>query len=148
MISRSGSFLAGFEEFKNTKASKKAELLEGKVGLSISIRFVKGYLNKKSLNIILSKGLVDSLKKECPSFKFLYNETENAIAIRYDNSSNAYRLENYTIQKTGIVQIRDKYITYTLTPRLEKEGLSGYKYTGKYFPGESCYIFRINKKLK
>ena len=149
MNHRSGSFLAGFEEFKNTKASRKAQIIEGKDGIALTARLTKSYKDKMTVNITLSKGLVDSLKKEhLTTFKFLYNEAENAIAIKYDNSSNAYNLDDYTIAKSGIIQIRDQFITYTLSALMEKEKTVGYKYTGKYFQGELCYILRVNKKFK
>ena len=143
------SVLNGFEEFKNSKNCKKQMLIEGRKLISFTIRIVKGYKGKLGLNIVFSNELIKDLQNnKITTFKFLYNENENAIAIRYDNSSNCYDLNNYTIQKNGTIQIHDIYITYTLLPILEKEGLKGYKYAGQFFPNNSCYIFRINKKLK
>jgi len=141
------NMLAGFEEFQNTKASKKALEKEGE--LSLTTRIAKGWKGKLEINIIFSKHLIlDMQKNKLTRFKLLYNEKENAIGMRYDNSSNCYDLDNYSIQENGTVQIHDKFVTYTLLPLIQKEGIKGFKFTGRHFQLGSCYIFRVNKRLK
>lgn len=141
------NMLNGFEEFQNTSACKKAERREPDAILSVHV--TKGYKGKLGVNIFLSKGLVDLMKeKKLTRFKFLYNEKENAIAIRYDNSSNCYDLDNYTISRAGAIQIRDKYITITMLDRFEKDNVVGYKFAGKYFELGSCIVLRVSSKTR
>ena len=141
-----GNMLEGFEEFKNTKASRKAS---NETEYVITVRLVKSYKNGKAVNLTFSKDLVRDLKKKgITTFKLLYNEKENAIGLRYDASSNCIDLKNYKIPANGVLAIRDKYITYTFVPVLEKDNLDGYKFAGKYFQMGSCYIFRVVQKFK
>ena len=143
------NMLDGFEEFKNTKASKKAIENGDTSNIELTVRLASGWKGKKEINVTFSKALVRMMyEKKLTTFKLLYNEKENAIGIRYDNSSNCLNLDNFTIQKSGIIMLRDKFITFTFVPLLEKENCLGYKYKGRYFEMNSCIVFRNPKKIK
>ena len=135
--------LSGFEEFKNTTASKKLIETDNKVP---QLKFRKiPYKNKTDIGVILNRPLLRLMKdNKVFTFKLLFNESNGKVAIKYDNSSNAMTLVNRSTRPNGDIVFSDKFITATMLPLLGNH--SQFIYECKFIKEQLIYIFTLVKK--
>ena len=134
------SALFGFVEFKNTKAAKKAVIRDVKGGISLTVSKIT---SPTEIVIRFSKGLIASMKaNKFTTFKLMFNELTNQIALVADYSNNAINVENSsTFEKGRGYTITNKYIKYTFRPEFENKDIKSFVYQGRYLVDDACYIF-------
>jgi len=128
--------LSGFEEFKNTEASKK--LADREYNKEPQLKFHK---QKKFVQIILNKALLRSMKDNGVfTFKLLFNEKTKQVAIKYDKSSNAMSIVNKRTRGDGSLMYQDKFVTATMLPLLSEDRPTKI-YKCKFIKDQLIYIF-------
>lgn len=114
--------LSGFEEFQNTKEGKKVQGIQRSRNDEPLLKFRKVVLKNGhiDINVVFNRPLLRQMKdSNMFTFKLLFNETNNNIAIKYDTSTSAKTLVNRCTRENGDIVITDKFITATMLPLMK-----------------------------